>query len=42
MNVAFKLAHRMVVLQNGKVITEGTPENIKADPKVIEIYLGEE
>jgi branched-chain amino acid transport system ATP-binding protein len=42
MNVAFQLAHRMVVLQNGKVITEGTPEKIKADPKVIEIYLGEE
>lgn len=42
MNVAFKLAHRMVVLQNGRVITEGTPEHIKADPKVIEIYLGEE
>jgi branched-chain amino acid transport system ATP-binding protein len=42
MNVAFQLAHRMVVLQNGKMITEGTPEKIKADPKVIEIYLGEE
>lgn len=42
MNVAFQLAHRMVVLQNGRVITEGTPEKIKADPKVIEIYLGEE
>jgi branched-chain amino acid transport system ATP-binding protein len=42
MNVAFQLAHRMVVLQNGRVITEGIPEKIKADPKVIEIYLGEE
>jgi branched-chain amino acid transport system ATP-binding protein len=42
MNVAFKLAHRMVVLQNGRVIAEGSPENIKADSKVIEIYLGEE
>jgi len=42
MNVAFQLAHRMVVLQNGRIITEGIPEKIKSDPKVIEIYLGEE
>jgi branched-chain amino acid transport system ATP-binding protein len=42
MNVAFQLAHRMIVLQNGKVVAEGPPEKIKIDPKVKEIYLGEE
>jgi branched-chain amino acid transport system ATP-binding protein len=42
MNVAFQLAHRMIVLQNGKVVAEGPPEKIKMDPKVKEIYLGEE
>jgi branched-chain amino acid transport system ATP-binding protein len=42
MNVAFQLAHRMIVLQNGRVIAEGPPEKIKVDSKVQEIYLGEE
>ena len=42
MDVAFQLAHRMIVLHNGRVIAEGPPERIKMDPKVKEIYLGEE
>jgi len=42
MDVAFQLAHRMIVLQYGRVIAEGPPEKIKVDPKVQEIYLGEE
>ncbi len=40
MDVAFQLAHKMIVLHYGMIIAEGPPEKIKADPKVKEIYLG--
>jgi branched-chain amino acid transport system ATP-binding protein len=40
MDVAFQLAHNMIVLHHGIVIAEGPPEKIKVNPKVKEIYLG--
>jgi len=42
MDVAFRLAHHMIVLHQGAVVASGPPEKIKGDPKVKEIYLGEE
>jgi len=42
MDVAFRLAHNMIVLHYGAVIAAGPPESIKADAKVEEIYLGAE
>jgi branched-chain amino acid transport system ATP-binding protein len=42
MDVAFRLAHTMIVLHQGAIIASGPPEKIKADPKVKEIYLGTE
>lgn len=42
MDVAFQLAHHMMVLNRGVILAEGPPEKIKADPRVKEIYLGEE
>ncbi len=42
MDVAFQLAHNMIVLHHGTVIADGPPEKIKADPRVKEIYLGKD
>jgi len=40
MDALFELAERVTVLQEGRVLTEGTPDEIKADPAVREAYLG--
>ncbi|MGW9230737.1 urea ABC transporter ATP-binding protein UrtD [Pseudorhizobium sp. NPDC055634] len=34
------IAHRVTVLHQGKVLSEGSMEHVKNDPKVIEVYLG--
>lgn len=34
------IAHRVTVLHQGKVISEGSLEHVKEDPKVVEVYLG--
>src|SRR5207245_375181 len=41
MDVIFGMATRIVVLHQGKVLADGTPEAIRADARVREIYLGE-
>lgn len=40
MDLVFSFAKRMTVLVNGTVLTEGSPEEIAADPRVKEVYLG--
>jgi branched-chain amino acid transport system ATP-binding protein len=40
MDVALGLADRVSVLHRGRIIREGAPNEIEADPEVQELYLG--
>lgn len=41
MDVAFELAEIITVLHEGRIITQGTPDEIRRDRTVQQIYLGE-
>ena len=42
MDAVFRLASRISVLVNGRVVATGAPQAIRADPEVRKAYLGEE
>jgi branched-chain amino acid transport system ATP-binding protein len=39
MQVVMGLAHRITVLHYGEILAEGTPAEIQANPRVLEVYL---
>jgi branched-chain amino acid transport system ATP-binding protein len=41
MDVVFRFADRITVLVNGRVLTEGSPQEVATDPAVRAAYLGE-
>jgi branched-chain amino acid transport system ATP-binding protein len=40
MDVVFTIADRITVLHYGEVLSEGTPDRVRVDPRVYEVYLG--
>jgi branched-chain amino acid transport system ATP-binding protein len=40
MDFIMRLCSRVIVLVGGRLLTEGTPDTIQADPRVLDAYLG--
>ena len=41
MDIVFGISDEVTVLSYGEIVVSGKPEEIKSNPKVQEIYLGE-
>jgi branched-chain amino acid transport system ATP-binding protein len=42
MDVVFGFADRVIVLDHGKIIAQGSPAEVRADPRVQAVYLGDD
>ena len=40
MNVVFRFASRIIVMVGGRILVEGTPQEIARNPEVRTVYLG--
>ena len=40
MDFVKRIAHRVTVLHQGRLLSEGTAAEVQADPRVIDVYLG--
>jgi urea transport system ATP-binding protein len=40
MDFVKKIAHKVTVMHQGKILAEGPMDKVQADPKVIDVYLG--
>jgi energy-coupling factor transporter ATP-binding protein EcfA2 len=40
MDIVFRFASRVIVMLGGRILVEGSPAEIAADPRVREVYLG--
>ena len=40
MNFVKDIAHKVTVLHQGKILSEGSMDKVQSDPKVVEVYLG--
>jgi ABC-type branched-subunit amino acid transport system ATPase component len=41
MDVVFSIAEKITVLHQGSVLAEGTPDEVRRNARVQEVYLGE-
>jgi branched-chain amino acid transport system ATP-binding protein len=41
MDLVMEICDPVIVMSNGRKLMEGTPQEVRRDPRVIEVYLGE-